>query len=50
VNQHFFQHGKKAKVILKVEGWRFGLSICYDVRFSELYSRYADQLALHMRF
>lgn len=27
--------------ILERRGWKFGLSICYDLRFSELYSRYA---------
>lgn len=27
--------------ILEFKGWRFGQSICYDLRFSELYSEYA---------
>lgn len=27
--------------ILNIEGWSFGESICYDIRFSELYSFYA---------
>lgn len=29
--------------ILEVEGWKIGLSICYDVRFAELYLDYAKQ-------
>lgn len=37
-----FVHGSDGHV-LEIEGWRFGLSICYDVRFAELYSRYARQ-------
>ncbi|MCM2280863.1 MAG: carbon-nitrogen hydrolase family protein [Bdellovibrionaceae bacterium] len=27
--------------IFEIKGWKFGSSICYDVRFSELYLRYA---------
>lgn len=27
----------------EVKGWHLGLSICYDLRFSELYSRYAEK-------
>ena len=27
--------------ILTIKGWRIGSSICYDMRFSELYSKYA---------
>lgn len=30
--------------ILEVNGWKFGLSICYDLRFSELYLRYAQKV------
>lgn len=33
--------GGDAPAILEVDGWRFGQSICYDVRFSELYRTYA---------
>lgn len=29
--------------IIDIHGWKVGLSICYDVRFSELYSEYAKQ-------
>lgn len=37
-----FRHGAGSSVI-EIDGWRFGESICYDVRFSELYSIYARQ-------
>lgn len=36
-----FKHGSKPNVI-EVDGWRIGEAICYDVRFSELFSFYAD--------
>lgn len=29
--------GPPAPVIVDIEGWRFGLSVCYDLRFPELY-------------
>ena len=29
--------------VLDVKGFRLGLSICYDIRFSELYSKYAQK-------
>ena len=29
--------------IIEIEGWKIGLSVCYDVRFSELYREYARQ-------
>lgn len=29
--------------VLSHEDWKIGQSICYDLRFSELYSRYAEQ-------
>lgn len=35
-----FEHGREPKVI-DFKGWRLGLSICYDLRFSELYAQYA---------
>jgi deaminated glutathione amidase len=38
----FFARGRLPKTI-QVCGWRIGLSICYDVRFSELYSMYAKK-------
>jgi deaminated glutathione amidase len=37
-----FSHGDKP-VILDLDGWKIGQSICYDLRFSELYSYYAKQ-------
>ena len=30
-------------IILEYMGWKIGLSICYDLRFSNLYKVYADQ-------
>lgn len=35
-----FRHGQKPN-ILEVDGWRVGETICYDVRFAELFSQYA---------
>lgn len=37
-SDHFWS-GEKPEV-LEIEGWRFGLSICYDLRFAELYTAY----------
>jgi deaminated glutathione amidase len=37
-----FAHGQGTSD-LEIEGWKFGQSICYDVRFSELYSQYAKK-------
>ncbi len=34
-----FVHGDKPGII-EYEGWKMGLSICYDLRFSELYNHY----------
>ena len=35
-----FRHGQQSHII-EVDGWKIGESICYDVRFSELYAQYA---------
>ena len=35
-----FQHGAQL-ALLQLKGWKIGQSICYDLRFSELYRRYA---------
>lgn len=35
-----FRHGQKPN-ILELRGWKIGQSICYDIRFAELYSYYA---------
>ncbi|OFZ17750.1 MAG: hypothetical protein A2Z20_02635 [Bdellovibrionales bacterium RBG_16_40_8] len=40
----FFEYGKKPKLI-KINDWNIGLSICYDVRFAELYQAYAAKNA-----
>lgn len=37
-----FRHGAKPSII-DVDGWRIGETICYDLRFSELFSRYAKE-------
>ena len=37
-----FKHGSSPE-ILKLENWNLGQSICYDLRFSELYHYYARQ-------
>lgn len=37
-----FVHGGQPKII-EINGWRIGLSICYDLRFSELYNYYAKE-------
>ena len=37
-----FAHGTETAV-LEVAGWRIGQSICYDIRFSELYLKYAKE-------
>ncbi len=38
----FVAGSKRGEV--EVEGWRFGLSICYDLRFGELYRPYAQEV------
>jgi deaminated glutathione amidase len=43
-----FLHGETPQM-LEIKGWRIGLSICYDLRFAELYSIYAKQGA-HVMF
>jgi predicted amidohydrolase len=35
-----FKHGPKPEVV-EYLGWKIGQSICYDLRFAELYSQYA---------
>jgi predicted amidohydrolase len=30
--------------IVEINGWKLGLSICYDLRFPELYSHYTDKV------
>lgn len=37
-----FMHGAEPKV-LTIKGWRIGLTICYDLRFAELFLKYRDQ-------
>lgn len=38
----YYHHGMAPKV-LEWRGFRFGLSICYDLRFAELYNYYAKE-------
>ena len=38
--------GEPTPVVVEFEGWRFGLSICYDLRFPELYRKLVDQGAI----
>ena len=35
-----FVHGSEPAVV-DIKGWKLGLSICYDLRFAELYTQYA---------
>lgn len=35
-----FKHGSETS-IFEINGWKIGSSICYDLRFSELFSQYA---------
>lgn len=35
-----FRHGQRPSVI-EVDGWKIGETICYDIRFAELFSQYA---------
>lgn len=39
----YFAAGKEVSVV-EIDGWKFGLSICYDLRFAELYARYAQSV------
>ncbi|MDQ6989089.1 MAG: carbon-nitrogen hydrolase family protein [Mariprofundaceae bacterium] len=41
------QAGKKAESFEMLAGWQVGLSICYDLRFPELY-RYYSQMGCHI--
>lgn len=34
-----FQHGSKTNIV-ELDGWKIGLSICYDLRFAELFLQY----------
>ena len=38
----FYTRGNKT-VITEINGWKVGLSICYDLRFPELFRQYAKQ-------
>lgn len=41
----YFESGA-GPAVLEFRGWKIGLSICYDVRFSELYLDYAQKVDL----
>ncbi|MEN9359120.1 MAG: hypothetical protein RL095_655 [Verrucomicrobiota bacterium] len=36
-----YAFGEGAPLVLHLDGWTFGLTICYDLRFPELWRRYA---------
>ncbi len=38
----YFENGE-GPALLDFRGWKLGLSICYDVRFAELYLHYAQK-------
>lgn len=40
-----FHHGE-ASSIIEIAGWKIGLTICYDLRFAELFLRYAQNVDL----
>ena len=40
----YYAFGKQPSVV-EYRGWKIGLSICYDLRFSELYRLYAEEKA-----
>lgn len=40
-----FHHGQQPSII-EVAGWRIGLTICYDLRFAELFLQYAHDVDL----
>ena len=37
-----FRHGQQPHII-NIDGWKVGEAICYDLRFAELFSKYARQ-------
>ena len=37
-------HAGDCPVMTDIEGWATGMSVCYDLRFPELFRRYADHL------
>ena len=40
----FYSHGDKT-VVTDINGWKVGLSICYDLRFPELFRQYGKEKA-----
>lgn len=42
LESHVFKHGGQPQ-ILDLNGWKVGLTICYDIRFAELFSYYQSQ-------
>lgn len=44
VRESDYFHPGDVPSVLEIEGWRFGLSICYDLRFAELYANYQGKV------
>ncbi len=47
IREHDLYRAGDTPTLAEVEGWRCGLAICYDLRFPELFRRYAD-LGAHL--
>ena len=44
VRESDYFEGGRAPSIVEINGWKFGLSICYDLRFAELYLNYSQKV------
>jgi nitrilase len=41
-----YAHGDGTPLTIEIDGWSFGISVCYDLRFPELFRQYAGVDAL----